>query len=71
MPLAGHRGSGERADALQEGAEVLDDDLFLAQELVHHRGQGLPSGAERDDRQGSVGAAARDPEQAIETHEIH
>src|SRR5712692_10627666 len=27
MPLAGYRGSGERADALQEGAEVLDDDL--------------------------------------------
>src|SRR6266566_2786210 len=51
LPLSGHGRAGEGPDALQEGAEILDHDLFLAEELVHDHGERLAPGAEGDDRQ--------------------
>src|SRR5881628_2783429 len=69
-PLPRDGGAGERSDALQERAEVLDDDLFLAQKLLHDHGQGLAPGPEGDDRERAVGVARRELEHAIEPDQV-
>ena len=45
------RGSGVRADTLEERAQVLDDDLLLPQKLVDDHPEGLPTPPQHDDRQ--------------------
>src|SRR5437660_71366 len=71
LPLPGDGRAGEGPDALQEGAEILDHDLCLAEELVHDHGERLAPGSEGDDRQRPSGRAARDLEHAIQPHEVH
>src|SRR5882724_122728 len=70
VPLPGDGCTGEGPDALKEGAEILDDDLFLAEKLVHDHGERLAPGPEGDDRQRPVGLAPRDLKHAIEPYEV-
>jgi len=56
LTLPGDGRAGEGPDALQKGAEIFDDDFFLAEELVHDHGERLAPGSKGHDDSGPSGS---------------